>query len=364
MYSVFGHFQYRTFDNIGTLDFNEEQLTEIGDSIIFEFYSSNLKIEEQPIKPIKETELFIDLPDEIKQFYKVIKFIGSGTNGIVYEIEHKFFKERKALKQYRQLPTIEDLEYKIVSIIIECSTIIWNSKKKKLQTIPQPSHVLRIEKYDYRYIEDHYKVEMISPLLQMSLLGFIPILKSDSNQRDALLGQIVVQNLKGLKSIHDIELSHNDIKEANILVSYYKPDVYVCLSDFELVDDSASGSISSLFGTKLYLPPETLKKNHKSTKLDIWSLGVTFFNIMCQIWDIDPLATFTDATDVCVTNGFICLGYIPSHELLNQYLNNTFRGYSNHFMTTIIKKLLVFDHLARPTSTAMLEFISKRYGMK
>ena len=44
-----------TFDNIGTLDFNEEQLTEIGDSIIFEFYSSNLKIEEQPIKPIKET---------------------------------------------------------------------------------------------------------------------------------------------------------------------------------------------------------------------------------------------------------------------------------------------------------------------
>ncbi|KAH8824981.1 hypothetical protein DL96DRAFT_1467433 [Flagelloscypha sp. PMI_526] len=89
--------------------------------------------------------------------------------------------------------------------------------------------------------------------------------------------------LSGVKFLHDRGVVHNDIKPANILLSPKNVPVLVDFGFAERYDMSSDKAFHSnlSYGTPEYLSPERARGlPHDTRKSDIWSLGVTFFEIL------------------------------------------------------------------------------------
>ncbi|TFK91868.1 hypothetical protein K466DRAFT_481834 [Polyporus arcularius HHB13444] len=89
--------------------------------------------------------------------------------------------------------------------------------------------------------------------------------------------------LSGVEFLHKRGVVHNDIKPANILLSNENVPVLVDFGFAERYDmDSSEAFHSNLsYGTPEYLSPERARGlPHDTRKSDVWSLGVTFFEIL------------------------------------------------------------------------------------
>ncbi|KAH9997420.1 hypothetical protein BJV74DRAFT_883424 [Russula compacta] len=89
--------------------------------------------------------------------------------------------------------------------------------------------------------------------------------------------------LSGVQFLHSRGVVHNDIKPANILLSERQVPVLVDFGFAEKYDlDKGRAFRSNLtYGTPEYLSPERARGlPHDTRKADIWSLGVTFFEIL------------------------------------------------------------------------------------
>ncbi|KAH8082009.1 hypothetical protein BXZ70DRAFT_631704 [Cristinia sonorae] len=89
--------------------------------------------------------------------------------------------------------------------------------------------------------------------------------------------------LSGIAFIHKRGVVHNDIKPANILLSSENVPVLVDFGFAERYDISDSTAFHSnlSYGTPEYLSPERARgMPHDTRKSDVWSLGITFFEIL------------------------------------------------------------------------------------
>ncbi|KIM43002.1 hypothetical protein M413DRAFT_69969 [Hebeloma cylindrosporum] len=89
--------------------------------------------------------------------------------------------------------------------------------------------------------------------------------------------------LSGVEFLHKRGVVHNDIKPANILLSHKNIPVLVDFGFAEKYDTASDTAFHSnlSYGTPEYLSPERARGlPHDTRKSDVWSLGVTFFEIL------------------------------------------------------------------------------------
>ncbi|KAI0260657.1 hypothetical protein BC834DRAFT_973256 [Gloeopeniophorella convolvens] len=89
--------------------------------------------------------------------------------------------------------------------------------------------------------------------------------------------------LSGVEFLHARGVVHNDIKPANILLSDKEVPVLVDFGFAEKYEQHSSKAFRSnlTYGTPEYLSPERARGlPHDTRKADIWSLGITFFEIL------------------------------------------------------------------------------------
>lgn len=108
---------------------------------------------------------------------------------------------------------------------------------------------------------------------------------------------VVLEVAKGLKAAHDKGLLHKDIKPANILVSN---SGQVKLTDFglaALAQTRPEKAESNVCGTLGFIPPEVVLGEEPDTASDIFSLGVTFFELLTgtAAFQHDDIPTYFDA---------------------------------------------------------------------
>lgn len=129
----------------------------------------------------------------------------------------------------------------------------------------------------YRLIEDHKRLFIVMQLCgSLTLNHFCRQFNGkrlNEEQAYAVFSQIV----KGLKHMHDNNVSHRDLKLTNILID---EEYTVKIIDFGFACD-AKEKHKMYCGTPSYMAPEIVeKKLYYAKPTDIWSLGVVLYKLL------------------------------------------------------------------------------------
>ncbi|KAG8951746.1 hypothetical protein FRC04_005767 [Tulasnella sp. 424] len=213
------------------------------------------------------SDIFSLTDDELKERLHFIREIGYGNWGSVWSC---FTKDS---------PTREKVAVKLVHRSKTPTTAarvksLWNEMKIH-RSFRQDSHPSIVSFHSFTITPSFALITM------EYLPRLIPVEVHESKARgwfESLLG--------GVHFLHRHKVSHNDIKPANILLSATCIPVLV---DFGFAEHYSSSKtpkekmfLSNLaYGTPEYLSPERAKGLIHDTRLsDMWSLGVTFFEIL------------------------------------------------------------------------------------
>ena len=104
--------------------------------------------------------------------------------------------------------------------------------------------------------------------------------KGSYTEKDA--SNLIRQILEAVDYMHQQNIVHRDLKPENLL--YYSNDENskIMISDFGLSKIQESGSImSTACGTPGYVAPEVLSQKPYNTLVDVWSIGVIAYILLC-----------------------------------------------------------------------------------
>lgn len=91
--------------------------------------------------------------------------------------------------------------------------------------------------------------------------------------------QFISHIIFGFRDLHALKIIHRDIKPANILLR----DGQAKISDFgfaRILEQSNTPEMYSRLGSPLYMSPQILDGTKFSSKCDIWSLGIMFYEFL------------------------------------------------------------------------------------
>lgn len=133
---------------------------------------------------------------------------------------------------------------------------------------------------------------------------------------------IALGTARGLQYLHTFStkpLIHGDIKPANILLD---PCCVPKIGDFGLVREGSNESmeVSSVYGTRPYLPMDFLEKRTLSTKIDTFSYGIVLFELFTGLKAYDKKRGLNKEF-LSKYMRLMCQENVPMIKLLDKNLN-------------------------------------------
>lgn len=126
------------------------------------------------------------------------------------------------------------------------------------------------------------------------------------NYREAL--SIAIQIGMGIEAAHNNHIIHRDIKPQNIIIS---KDGKVKVTDFGIAKAATSNTITSnVMGSVHYTSPEQARGGYSDAKSDIYSLGITLFEMLAG------RVPFNGETTVAIAIKHIQEEMVPLHEII------------------------------------------------
>ncbi|KAI5123455.1 hypothetical protein M0805_008826 [Coniferiporia weirii] len=225
-----------------------------------------------PVAAPSDTDIFSISDAHLAQRYQFIREIGAGNWGCVWLCSPKTTESVQA----RTDDACRNVAVKLVFREKKPTTAqrvrsLWNEMKivRALKQDPHPSII-------------PFHSFIITPSFAIITMEYLPHLVP-VEVPEYKAREWFRSLLSAVSFIHARGVVHNDIKPANILLSTKKVPVLV---DFGFAERYETGSkrafLSNLaYGTPEYLSPERARGNvHDTRKSDMWSLGITFFEIL------------------------------------------------------------------------------------
>ena len=265
------------------------------DNNIFNLYKkSNIQCNDQKInyKSMKEYfKIKSNLEVYLKENYcssftenfELLKYINSGSSGVVYEGRHLKIPNKKVCLKFLLNKSLEEKRDK-------------NSKQKSEIKEINIQNKLRdkniTEYYDYCNLNEHGCI-----IMEFAKYGdldhFQKNLLQKQNLTETLLAYITKQILDGLNYIHKSKIIHMDIKQQNILIDEH---LNIKITDFSVSFPYENFKEHDkiklpLAGTSLYMSPEVLNKEkidyEDCSKIDTFSLGILLYNAAFEQFPFD-----------------------------------------------------------------------------
>ncbi|EAR99151.2 Serine/Threonine kinase domain protein (macronuclear) [Tetrahymena thermophila SB210] len=188
--------------------------------------------------------------------------VGKGASGTVYLGENSVTKDLVAIKVI-DLHQVKD-EYTWGLICSEIDIM----KKLKCENVVKLIDVFQTQNNAY----------IITELCEDGdLVDFMKRNAGKIRQNQAV--KIITDILRGLQELAKHGIIHRDLKPANILIS--KKDVFK-ITDFGFARmvEKTDYLMTSLVGTPLYMSPQILKRQMYTSKCDVWSIGLIFYELI------------------------------------------------------------------------------------
>ena len=232
--------------------------------------------------------------------YRIVRPLGQGGMGAVYEVEHVTLGVHYALKTF----------------ILENghSELFRKRFLAEGRLLARLKHPNLVRVFDLAWDEASGQLYYVMDLVLYSdgeahTLADIEQGTADEDH----LKQWFSELCQALAYVHAQGIVHRDIKLGNILLA---PDRHVVLSDFGIskvlgdrlrtdidvsqtmvsVTDAASGG-KLIMGTKGYMAPEVQRGDPVTPAADVYALGVVFFYLITGVW-YDKVLAEKDRTDL------------------------------------------------------------------
>jgi len=193
--------------------------------------------------------------------YTLLRILGRGSMGIVYEAIHRDLGRPVALKVLRSGFDDEPLAMERF--------------RREARSCAQVQHDHVIDIFEAGHHDGRPFYAM--PLLEgRSLLDLI---RAQALPEPAELCRGLADIADALQALHDADIVHRDVKPGNIIVG---KDGKMVLSDFGLARTAAAQTLTQTgqaLGTPLYMSPEQLlgQREEIDGRTDIYGLGVTMY---------------------------------------------------------------------------------------
>jgi serine/threonine protein kinase len=205
------------------------------------------------------------------QRFKLIKELGRGAMGRVYEAFDTRLERHVAIKILRRIRAL-DSAYQ-------------ERFQREARTLASLDHPNIVKVFNAGEIEERYVIEMelvsghtLAEHIPPGGLPFPEVIR------------LAVDLARALLAAHQINLIHRDLKPSNLMVA---DDGRLIVLDFGLAkepkhpDPNSNSQITtqtyieeSFAGTLPYMSPEQLRRQPLDSKTDIWSMGVVLYEMV------------------------------------------------------------------------------------
>jgi len=203
--------------------------------------------------------------------YKLIRVVGDGGMGTVYEAEHLLLGTRVAVKVLHP------------DMVQRTGLIDRFLQEARVSAQIQNPHVVRVTDVD--------RSSDGVAFLVMELLQGEPLSKTLERERAldiAVACDYTLQILDALESAHAIGVVHRDLKPENVFLTRLNGAAFLKLIDFGIAklrrteDDSKNlTSFGTLMGTAEYMAPEqAFSADQVDARADIYAVGVMLFEMI------------------------------------------------------------------------------------
>ncbi|KAJ3322050.1 Elongation factor 1-alpha 1 [Boothiomyces sp. JEL0866] len=231
------------------------------------------------------------------------------------------------LREYKMMKELAS-EYTVAAIVfLHGASITLPEEEDK---VPIPRSCLFMEWMNWgtlgQYIVKESKLDAMEP-------DFI-------KKRNVILQQratVMLMACKGIEYIHRKGYVHLDIKAENVLLDYHNNKLQAKISDFGSV--LKEGSVTGVFQTPGYVPPESKKSNSKTNKYDIFAFG-------CMLIHIVMLENFP----------FMWNGTPKTYEGKEDFLKEHL---TDRNLLQIILKCIAPEPFNRPSILTVVDLVSK-----
>jgi serine/threonine protein kinase len=139
------------------------------------------------------------------------------------------------------------------------------------------------------HLEDDFetsdRIYLVMEMMSGGELFDYVVAKGTLSEEEA--SELVRKICSAVAHMHANNIIHRDLKPENLLLTASGKDAQVKLIDFGLAKVMQEDTARSFLGTKGYLAPEMLQRSNYDKSVDMWSLGVIAFVLLCGCLPFD-----------------------------------------------------------------------------
>nr|CAG8436019.1 8643_t:CDS:2 [Entrophospora candida] len=220
----------------------------------------------------------------MQRIFDFFKTPGNGETRFPRELENKYIVSKKVLGEgtfavVRECTEKQTNKNYALKILLKKTVLDEKMLSTELDVLKKVDHPCIVSLHDL--YENKDGVFIITDLATGGELFHQLLLKGSYTEENA--AALVKQLLEGVAYLHDLEVVHRDLKPENLLFKDKSENADIMITDFGLskIVKSADDILLTSCGTPSYVAPEVLLGVGHGKPVDIWSLGVIIYTMLC-----------------------------------------------------------------------------------